>query len=221
MSTFNLNQIEAVIFDLDGLLINSEPFWQQAEIEILTDAGVPLTVEMCRQTMGLRIDEVVNHWVQVYIVDIDRYPPVKLQNDIIKRVIELIFEKGKPMPGARTAIEYFSSSGKKLALASSSMNRVIHASLEKLGFIEYFQVITSAEDEEFGKPHPGVFISAAKKMSVSPEKCLVLEDSINGLIAARAARMKCILIPEQSTAYKKESVLADRILESLEQIDYL
>ncbi len=186
--------LQAIIFDMDGLLIDSEPIWREAEKEIFAEVGITLTDEMCFTTVGLRIDEVVNHWHS-------KFPWKNPSQEIIKekvidKVIELILQKGEILPGVIQTIEYFHSKNYPLAIASASSMRIIDAVIKKLKIKKYFTIIHSAEFEEFGKPHPAVFISTAKKLNVLPQNCLVFEDSLNGVIAAKAARMKVIAVPE-------------------------
>lgn len=186
--------LQAIIFDMDGLLIDSEPIWREAEKEIFAEVGITLTDEMCFTTVGLRIDEVVNHWHS-------KFPWKNPSQEIIKekvidKVIELILQKGEILPGVIQTIEYFHSKNYPLAIASASSIRIIDAVIKKLKIKKYFTIIHSAEFEEFGKPHPAVFISTAKKLNVLPQNCLVFEDSLNGVIAAKAARMKVIAVPE-------------------------
>lgn len=188
------NGLQAVIFDMDGLLIDSEPIWREAEKEIFAKVGITLTDEMCFTTVGLRIDEVVNHWHSKFPWESPSQEMIKDQ--VIDKVIELILKKGEILPGVISTIEYFHSKNYPLAIASASSMRIIDAVTEKLKIKKYFRVIHSAEFEEYGKPHPAVFISAAKKLNVLPQNCLVFEDSLNGVIAAKAARMKVIAVPE-------------------------
>lgn len=202
--------IKAVIFDMDGLLINSEPFWQAAEIEIFETVGISLTVPMCHQTMGLRIDEVVKYWYDQYTW---KTPSLKaIEEQIIDRVIQKIQTHGQAMKGVYKLLDFFYKNDYPLALASSSYYRIIYTVLEKLKIRSYFEVIYSAESEIYGKPHPGIFITAAQKLGVSPLDCLVFEDSFNGVLAAKAARMMVVAVPE---IQDKRFVIADRIVDSL------
>lgn len=209
--------IKAVIFDMDGLLIDSEPLWREAEIEVFKLVNVILNDELCQRTTGLRIDQVVDYWYQ-------RFPWQNMTREevaarVVNRVIELIRLTGKPLPGVKEAISFFAQKEVKLALASSSAYSLIEVTLGKLSIRDRFQEIYSATEEEYGKPHPSVYITTAKKLQVLPEECLVIEDSLNGVLAAKAARMKCIAIPEDFTNYNQKLIIADVILESLLAIE--
>jgi HAD superfamily hydrolase (TIGR01509 family) len=209
--------LNAVIFDMDGLLIDSEPIWREAEKEIFAEVGITLTDEMCFTTVGLRIDEVVNHWHSKYHWENPSQEIIK--EILIDKVIELILQKGEILPGVIQTIEYFYSKNYPLAIASASSMRIIDAVTEKLKIKKYFTIIHSAEFEEFGKPHPAVFISTAKKLNVLPQNCLVFEDSLNGIIAAKAARMKVIAVPEPIHFENSKFNSADLKLKSLLDFD--
>jgi mannitol-1-/sugar-/sorbitol-6-/2-deoxyglucose-6-phosphatase len=209
--------IEAVIFDLDGLLIDSEPLWQEAEILIFKQVNLLLTPELCRQTQGLRIDQVVDYWYQQYPWTI--FSKLEVAELIVTQVIELIHLKGEPLPGVAQAISFVQSQNVKIALASSSALKIIQAALQKLNLTEVFVEVYSAESEVLGKPYPGVYLTTAQKLDVLPQSCLALEDSLNGVLAAKAAQMKCIAIPEALQQQNPKFAIADQILKSLEELN--
>lgn len=205
--------IKAVIFDMDGVLIDSEPFWQQAEIEVFSLVDIELNTELCRQTMGLRIDEVVAYWYQQY--PWEKYSLEDIQDKIVQRVIELVKLKGKPMTGVDYIFDLFREKKLPIALATSSAYNIVDAVLDKLEIRHHFLHIYSAQEELYGKPHPAVYLTTAKRLGVSPTECLVLEDSLNGVIAAKAARMQCIAIPEGFPHHNPKINLADWVISSL------
>jgi sugar-phosphatase len=205
--------IEAVIFDMDGLLIDSEPLWGIAETAALTAVGVPLAQMGPGVTTGLRVDEIVEYWYA-------RYPwkePTRkdIEARITNGVMELVNQLGAPMPGAREAISLISGSGITLAVASSSSSEMIAAVMDRLAIGSYFQVLQSAEHEPYGKPHPGVYIEAARRLGVRPERCLAFEDSPNGVIAAKAAKMACVAVPNPAHKDDRRLAAADAVLASL------
>jgi sugar-phosphatase len=205
--------VDAIVFDMDGLLIDSEPLWRIAEIEALSAVGVPITEDDAVETTGLRTDEVVELWYA-------RYPwpdPTKKEMEarIITRLIALARERGRLMPGVRETLDAVSAAGYPLAIASSSTSEIIAAVLETLGIAAYFQVTQSAEHESYGKPHPAVYIEAARRLGVEPWRCLAFEDSPNGVIAAKAARMRCIAVPDPTLKDDRRLRAADLILPSL------
>jgi sugar-phosphatase len=198
---------------MDGLLIDSEPLWRIAEVEALASVGVPMSEEDALETTGLRTDEVVELWHARHPW---ANPPQKeIEARIITRLIALVRERGEPMPGVHETLESLSEAGYPLAIASSSTSEIISAVLETLGLAGYFRVAQSAEHEPFGKPHPGVYIEAARALGVEPRHCLAFEDSPNGVIAAKAARMTCIAVPDPALAEDRRFGAADLVLRSL------
>lgn len=206
--------IEAVIFDMDGVLIDSEPFWRQAEIELFGELGVHLTEEECRQTMGLRIDQSVAYWyARRPWADAD-LPALAAR--IVDRVGELVEQRGEPLPGVEHAVGLCRKQGFRLAVASSSWTQLVTTVLRKLAIDDAFEVVHSAADEPYGKPHPGVFLTTADRLGVEPTHCLVIEDSVNGMVAAVAARMSCVVIPER---WDPRFALAHTVLDSLHDLE--
>jgi sugar-phosphatase len=207
----------ASIFDMDGLLIDSEILWHEAEIEILGDLGVPLAADGCRNTKGMFVGEVTEFWHE-------RYPwagptPAEVAVTIVDRVIALLLAKGELKPGAEHAIALCASRGLPLAVASSSQYRLIEVALDHFGLRRHFTLVHSAEDEEYGKPHPAVFLTAANKLGADPRRCLVWEDAPAGVLAAAAASMGCIAVPEQGERHRPAFGLADLVLGSLLDMD--
>jgi sugar-phosphatase len=202
---------------MDGLLVDSEPLWHQAEIEILGGLGVPLAVSGCRQTKGMFVNEVTRYWFE-------RYPwsgpdPDRVAVAVVDAVIALVVAQGKLKPGVEHALGLCRSHGLPLAVASSSERRLISVVLDHFGLAGEFALASSAEDEPFGKPHPGVFLSAAAGLGAAPDRCLVWEDAPAGVLAAKAARMACVAVPEAAERGSPAFGIADAVLESLEQAD--
>lgn len=209
--------IKGAIFDMDGLLVDTEPLWQKAEVKIFNELGVPMTEEKCRTVMGLRIDEVVNYWYSLYPWD-KKYPEEVILD--IKDEVEREIRKGIDLlPGAEDLLAMFYGKGIKLALASSSAQQIIRAVLEVTGIGHYFSEVCSAESEIYGKPHPAIFLTTLSKMQLKTEEVLVFEDSFNGAIAAKAARLKTIVVPADIDAGDKRFDFADMKLRSLREFD--
>jgi sugar-phosphatase len=205
--------IKAVIFDLDGLLINSEPLWDEALIETLGEIGIKIDHRQAKKTMGLRSDEVIRYWHHEYPW---HNPSQKVVNArLVNRVTKLILKNGEPLEGVAEAICLVEKAHLPMAIASSSPRKVINAALKKMHITHKMEVIYSAEHEPYGKPHPGVFITTAKKLGARPEDCLALEDSPNGIIAAKAAKMKCIAIPGVKLQNHNVFSIADKVVGSL------
>ncbi len=187
--------VRAVIFDMDGLLIDSEPFWRDAEVAILGALGVPLTHESCAQFAGLRINEVVANWHELYPWDGESTDSVATR--IQQQLCERIRESGRLLPGAARLVRELQERGFPLAIATSSAPEVVDAVMDVSGLRACFDVIASASDEDYGKPHPAVYLTAAARLGVEPQHCLVLEDALLGVIAAKAARMQVVAVPEE------------------------
>ena len=201
---------------MDGILINSEPLWRQAEIETFAKVGLSFTDAMCMQTMGMRTSEVIEYWYK--ITPWTGKTVKEVENELLQRVTQLILEEGDAMKGVVFALDYFKEKGLKIALASSSATSLIEAVIDKLQIKKYFEFIESAEYLDFGKPHPEIFIKTANKLGVQASECLVIEDSFNGVLAAKAALMKVIAIPDDESKSDKRFVIAEYILNDLEQI---
>lgn len=204
---------DAVIFDMDGLLVDSEPLWVRAEIEVFGEVGLVLCEEDCAKTKGLRTDDVVGYWHA-------RRPwqgasPGDVERRLVARVAELVRAEGRPLRGVARAVAAAREVTSSIALASSSPTPIIDAVLERLELASTFAVVQSAETEPYGKPHPGIFLTTARELGVAPTECVVLEDSLFGVVAAKAARARCIAVPE---APAPGFAVADVTLASLEAV---
>lgn len=206
----------SAIFDMDGLLIDSEPLWVRAEIEVFGGVGVVLTEEDCAKTKGLRIDDVVAHWHAIHRWSSPSRGDVEQR--LVARVAELVREEGRALPGVQSAIAAAREITSEIALASSSPRVLIDAVLDRLELRNVFSVVHSAENEPYGKPHPGIFLTTAKALGVAPTECVVLEDSLTGVLAAKAARMTCIAVPDARLDPDPRFVIADRVVASLEAV---
>ena len=206
----------AVIFDMDGLLLDSEDFWQQAEFEQFRALGVPLTLEDTAKTLGWRCDYVVQYWYE--------HSPwtgvtqAEVAQSIINRVIGLIIARGRLLPGAREAILLAKQSGFAVALATSSNHQMMLATLKHFDLLQLFDATCSAEFLPLAKPHPQVYLNAASSLGIDPTRCVALEDSVTGVIAAKAARMRCIAVPDAQHLHDPRYLIADKVLPSLLQL---
>jgi len=208
-----LESFDAVIFDMDGVLIDSEPLWKIAMEEVFSSVGSRLTKQDFQKTVGLRIDEVVRFWHQhegwqnVTSDDVEK--------QIVFKMVELIEANGAPLEGVKETLVFLKEKGKKIGLATSSYEILIQTVLRELGIEDHFEVYHSAEHEEHGKPHPAVYLTVAQRLGVSALRCLVIEDSLNGIISAKAARMKVVCIPEKTHHPEPKLIVADYHYESM------
>lgn len=187
-------KVKAVIFDMDGVIIDSEPFWQQAQITALAACQVQATVAQCEAlTKGKRLDDIARLWCQYFNLPTR---PGQLEQAILHHVTTLIAANGRPLPGVEATLRALQQRNYRIALATSSSHQVIDAVFDKLQLRHYFEVVSSADDEPRGKPDPAVYLSTARKLSLPAAECLVVEDSLNGFRAAQAAGMPvCMVTP--------------------------
>jgi mannitol-1-/sugar-/sorbitol-6-/2-deoxyglucose-6-phosphatase len=207
--------IEAVILDMDGLLIDSEPFWQSTERLIMKEYGIELSPEMHSATLGLRCDEQTQYWYKRYPWPNPDFDKINRQYE--EKMLDFFYNQASLMDGAEYIINFFSELKIPLALASSSSMVLINAFIERFKLRQYFSIINSAEHEEYGKPHPAVYLSTAKMLKKSPLTCLAFEDSFNGLLSAKVAQMKAVIVPDPRTSNRKNFDIADLCLNNLRE----
>ncbi len=178
---------------MDGLLIDSEPLWKDAAEKLFDEYGLKLTAAQYAKTTGLRTKEFLEHWfTQLHI------PGEKLndaEKKIVDDVINLIKQKGRAMPGLEYIFNFFVQRNFKIGLASSSPMELIQVVIDLIGIRSHISAVTSAAELNYGKPHPEVYLKCAVELKSSPDQCICFEDSFNGMIAVKAAKMKCIVVP--------------------------
>ncbi len=201
------DKIEAVIFDMDGIIINSEPYWVKAETKIFKEVGVDFLALENHKTVGLRIDEVVHYWHQK--LQWKGLTADEMASKIIQEMVQYIRLYGESLPGLIETLELLKSKNILIGLASSSPSILIEETLEKLNIKQYFDHVQSAEKLSYGKPHPEVYIATAKHLKVDPINCLVIEDSLNGIIAGKAAKMTVVAIPDGTHKTSEQYKVAD------------
>lgn len=212
-------KLNTVIFDMDGLLIDSEPLWGEAADEIFDRYGFRLSKVQYATTTGMRTREFVEWWFRHFNIDHSHY--MKAEKDILDSVVQKVLIKGKPMQGVEHIFNFFIARRFKIGLATSSGLPLIDVVVDKLGIRNYLHAITSAADLPYGKPHPQVYINCAEQLNSHPRECICFEDSFNGMIAAKAALMKCIVVPAaQESQYLKFNA-ADLKLSSLQNFNEL
>ncbi len=209
--------INTVLYDMDGLLLDTEPLWGESMLKIASKHKIPITRERFKETTGLRIYEVTQHWAL-------HYPwhgnsPQEIADEILEDIIAASKRSGMVLDGVINSLELLQANDFKIGLASSSPKHMIDALVEYFDLKKYFDAITSADVVDYGKPHPGVFMYCADELGVKPHNCLVFEDSVNGMIAAKAARMKVIVVPDELHFDDPRFALADKKLKSLTQFD--
>ncbi|RJP26623.1 MAG: HAD family phosphatase [Candidatus Omnitrophota bacterium] len=203
---------KAVIFDMDGVLIDSERAHQQAEIGALALHGLRVTVKDLKPYAGANRD--------AFRIGIDKQFGVKLDWDAVyeekdKRLFQM-FEEVNTLPGVIDLLRDLKSAGLKLAIATSSTKAQLDFIVHKFGFDSLFDEMVCTIDITRSKPDPEIFLVASERLGVESGECVVIEDSLNGLLAAKAAGMTVIAIT--STFRREELINADLIIDSFDEL---
>ena len=207
--------IEAVVFDLDGVLIASEEVWDSVRERYVRDRGGRYDDEVQRAMMGMSAPE----WSR-YLHEEAGVPdePDAINRDVVERMLGAYRRELPLLPGAQETVRRVAAAF-PLALASSSNREVFEEVLELAGLSECFRATASSEEVERGKPAPDVYLEAARRLGIAPERCAAVEDSHSGIRSAKSAGMRVIAIPNASYPPDEEALaLADLTLESLEQL---
>jgi len=191
-----VDRIAAIIFDMDGVLVDSEPAYFDATRLVLSRHGIPYTEADDQEFFGFTGLEVfrilrLRHGLRATEAEL-----LQQRTDLLLRLIR---EHLVPMPGVPDVPRQLGEVGHRLALASSAVPEVIGVTLKGLGLSGVFETVISGADVTHGKPAPEIFLETARRLAVQPEECLVVEDSRNGILAASAAGMRCVAIPCAST----------------------
>ena len=207
--------IEAVIFDLDGVLLDSEQVWDEAREQLAKERGGRWHENAQRDMMGMSSPE----WSR-YMHDVIGLPepPEEINREVVERMAKLYREHLPAVPGARDAVERLAAQW-PLGLASSSNRELIDLALELLGVKHFFKATVSSEEVARGKPAPNVYLEAARRLGVDPTHAAAIEDSENGIRAAKAAGMRVIAIPNPHFQPAEDALAqADVILRSIEEL---
>jgi HAD superfamily hydrolase (TIGR01509 family) len=207
--------IEAVVFDLDGVLLDSEQVWDEVREELVKERGGRWHEQAQTEMMGMSSVE----WSRYMHDELDLpEPPEEISAEVVKRLDEVYRKRLPLIDGAREAVERLAARW-PLGLASSSNREVIDLVLDLSGLARYFRVTVSSEEVPRGKPAPDVYLEAARGLGVPPERCAAVEDSHNGIRSAKAAGMRVIAIPNQHYPPGEEALaLADVTLGSLAEL---
>jgi HAD superfamily hydrolase (TIGR01509 family) len=203
--------IEGVIFDLDGLLLDSEQVWDEAREELAKERGGRWHEGAQRDMMGMSSPE----WSR-YMHDVIGLPepPDEINAEVVRRLENRYREHLPVVPGAQAAVERLAQRW-PLALASSSNRELIDLALDLMSIARHFEATVSSEEVAHGKPAPDVYLEAARRLGVDPTRAAAIEDSHNGIRAARAAGMRVIAIPNRDFPPDEALAQADVVLESL------
>jgi HAD superfamily hydrolase (TIGR01509 family) len=207
--------IEAVIFDLDGSLIDSEHVWDEVRQELAKERGGRWSDSASRDMMGMSSIEWSRYMRDVVGLDED---PEEISAEVVRRLEERYHEELPIIPGSEEALELLAARW-PLGLASSSNRELIDLVLAESGFGRFFRATVSSEEVPRGKPAPDVYVEAARRLGADPARCAAVEDSENGILAAKAAGMRTIAIPNPRYPPDEEALAAaDAVLETLEEL---
>jgi HAD superfamily hydrolase (TIGR01509 family) len=207
--------IEAVVFDLDGVLLDSEQVWDEGREQLAKERGGRWHARAQTEMMGMSSVE----WSR-YMHDELGVPgtPEEISAEVVRRLVEVYRKRLPLIEGAHEAVERLAARW-PLGLASSSNRELIDLVLELSGLARFFRITVSSEEVARGKPAPDVYLEAARGLGVPPERCAAVEDSRNGIRAAKAAGMRVIAIPNLHFPPGEESLaVADVTLDSLDEL---
>ncbi len=202
----------AALFDLDGVLVDSSQFHYEGWVRLGEEVGFVMTPEFFRQTFGQRNDTIIKQLVPHATEE--QIAQWSERKEALYR--EAARGRLKPLPGAVELIQGLKAAGVRCALASSTPRVNIAFAIEQLGLSDVFDAFVGAEDVTRGKPDPEVFLTAAQRVGVPPQNCVVFEDAVAGVIAAKRAGMKCIAV---TTTNPRDALAgADWIVDSLKEV---
>jgi len=206
-------QIEAVVFDMDGVLVDTEHLWDEVREALTEEWGGRHTPEAQEAMMGMSSPEWSRYLHEVVGL---HEPPEVINAEVVRRMLER-YEMDLPVvPGAVEAVRRLAAAGYRLAVASSSNRELIDAVLRRLELTSVFDVTVSSEEVARGKPAPDVYLETARRLSVEPARCAAIEDSGSGIRAAHAAGMRVIAYPNRHYPPAADVLaLADVVIESL------
>ncbi|WP_240220517.1 hexitol phosphatase HxpB [Rheinheimera hassiensis] len=209
---------QAVIFDMDGVLIDSEPLWHQAEQAILGGLGVDFTKPPRLQSTGLTTASVIAHWYQNQ--PWPTFTPLQVEQQIIQFVANGVKQGGVAKTGLPALLQQLEQAALKIAVATNSPQLLLDITLQRLNIAHYFQARCHIELVKQGKPAPEIYLLAAAKLGVAPQHCLVFEDSFAGVTAAKAAGMTVVAIPAEHEWHHSKFDIADHKIRCFTEFDY-
>jgi HAD superfamily hydrolase (TIGR01509 family) len=207
-------RLEAVLFDMDGVIIDSEPLWSDAEKQLLARRNLPYSPSLKTAMMGRDARGAVGYLIEHYSLTESLGELIEERNQLIA---ELFKEHLKAVPGALDLVRSVIAAGIMTGLVSSSPKPLVELALEKLGTTGLFDLTLSGDQVVRGKPAPDIYITAAEKLGVKPEYCLVIEDAPHGVAAAKDAGMCCLAIGTSVSVV--ELAMADKVVSGFEEVD--
>ena len=211
--------IKAVIFDMDGTLIDSQPIWYQVSTDFFQKNGFPVTMDDMIKLTGSPVAKLVDYVLQAH------GQKDKARAQLVTELMDYaVFEilAAKPLlPNVKDVLAQLKQQGIKIAVASASPRNMLQGIVDSCGIAEYFDYLASAEELDYNKPHPAVYLHAAQQLGVSVTECFAVEDSVLGMISGKAASMKTVVIPAQAEWDDSRWALADFKLANIAELPTL
>jgi beta-phosphoglucomutase-like phosphatase (HAD superfamily) len=210
--------LEAIVFDLDGVLVDSEIWWHEVRVEWAASRGREWTTEDSHAVMGANSPGWARIMRERLGLDPDEEP--EIERAIVDGVVDRYRREGPPVIAGAVEATRRLAAAYPVAIASSAHADVIRVALEMTGLDATIPIAVSSDEVEHGKPAPDVYLEAARRLRIAPERCLVVEDSLNGIRAGRAAGMVVVLVPNEHVPPAPGSAeLADLVVDHLDQLD--
>ncbi|MDD7543983.1 hexitol phosphatase HxpB [Actinobacillus porcinus] len=211
--------IKAVIFDMDGTLIDSQPIWYQVSTDFFQQNGFLVTMDDMIKLTGSPVAKLVDYVLQTHgQKDKER---AQLITGLMDYAVSEILAAKPLMPNVKEVLAQLKQQGIKMAVASASPRNMLQGIVDSCGIAEYFDYLASAEELDYNKPHPAVYLHAAQQLGVNPTECLAVEDSVLGMISGKAATMKTVVIPAQAEWDDPRWTLADFKLTNIAELPAL
>ena len=207
--------IDTIIFDMDGVIIDSEPLWEKAEIQLVKDHGKTYSDSYRNKIIGLNQKDSVNILKNTFNLNTSVEDILEQRKKIL---IDIYKKELKVFPGIFNILEETRSKGYKTGLASGSPESVINFVMDKFGLDDYFSAILSGDSANEGKPSPEIYLATAEMLRSRPENCIAIEDSVNGVLSVKNAGMYCIAVPHPELEIELYSS-ADFIYENISEVN--
>jgi HAD superfamily hydrolase (TIGR01509 family) len=211
--------LRAVIFDLDGVLADSEPWWNQIDAKLLAEHGINYRGEYHRNVLGVSYRLAAEFYKNAFHISAPVEELMRRRGEI---AAEFFANRVGLFPSAKATLERLREMKLRLAVATSSVAASARPFLDRTGITHFFETIITGDEMERGKPHPDIYMRASEKLAVDPEGCLVVEDALSGIAAAKAANMRVAAIPDRRFVDPREyEKRADYVVEDLSEIPAL